>query len=231
MEEVFLEDEETGYLVSNIGRVVSKRGKILNCRPYDNGYVVVGYWDSIRHVHSSIGLHRLVARNFISNPCGLQQINHKDENKANNRLDNLEWCDSCYNQRYGTTNSRRLKTRTDKGCKNACKHIILVKGEETRVFSSIHEAASVLGLRQAHLSSMVSKKKGHRSVNGWKLPEDRFFSKEKPITIIDISTGNKKEFPSCTDAARFLQCDSSNLIRILKKDNGTRSYKGWRLAQ
>lgn len=231
MEEVFLEDEETRYLVSNYGRVVGKSGKLIKCKPYANGYVVVGFFDYIKNRSSSIGLHRLVARNFIPNPLGLPQINHKDEDKSNNRVDNLEWCDSFYNQRYGTVNQRRVQTRTDRCCKNACKPIILVNGKEKRVFNSINEAASLLGLEQSHLSSMVSKKKGHRSVKGWKLPEDRLFSREKPITIRECATGNQKEFASRTEAAQFLKCDSSNLMRILKKDNGTRSYNGWRLVK
>lgn len=231
MYEVFLEDEETGFLVSNHGRVVGKSGKLITCKPYANGYVVVGFWDYRKNRCSSIGLHRLVARNFIPNPLKLPQINHKDEDKSNNRVDNLEWCDSFYNQRYGTINQRRIKTRTEKGCRNANKHIVLVHGNETREFNSVQEASSVLGLNQSHLSSMVLKKKGHRSVKGWTLLEDKGFTKEKHLILEEVATGNRKEFVSRAAAALFFKCDSSNLIRTLKKDNGNRIYKGWRLVQ
>jgi hypothetical protein len=51
-------------------------------------------------------IHRLVAMAFIPNQNNYKQINHKDENKTNNNVDNLEWCDNKYNANYGTRNKR-----------------------------------------------------------------------------------------------------------------------------
>ena len=75
-------------------------------RQYDNGH---GY-KCVRirvdgHV-KAFYIHRLVAEAFILNPQNLPCINHKDEDKANNCIDNLEWCTHKYNQNYGTIRQR-----------------------------------------------------------------------------------------------------------------------------
>lgn len=56
-------------------------------------------------------IHRLVAETYIPNPEGLPQVNHKDENKVNNCLQNLEWCDAKYNINYGTRNDKVASSR------------------------------------------------------------------------------------------------------------------------
>lgn len=62
-------------------------------------------------VNKKHGVHRLVATAFIPNPDNLPEINHKDENKQNNRVENLEWCDRKYNNTYGTARLRAAITQ------------------------------------------------------------------------------------------------------------------------
>ena len=59
-------------------------------------------------------IHRLVAETFIPNPDNLPVVNHKDENKLNSSVDNLEWCTYKYNNNYGTCKERRKETMANK---------------------------------------------------------------------------------------------------------------------
>lgn len=94
------------YQVSNLGRVKSKR-KILKL--IDGEYLKVGL--SKNGIQKTIKVHRLVAEAFIPNYNNLPQVNHKDENKFNNKLDNLEWCSNRYNCNYGNRNKKILKSK------------------------------------------------------------------------------------------------------------------------
>lgn len=97
-----------GYQISNAGRVCSNRG-ILK-QDFVKGYFRVRLYRD-KHV-VRIFVHRLVALAFIPNPNGLPQINHKNENKTDNRPENLEWCTAKYNNAYGTGRERAAKSRS-----------------------------------------------------------------------------------------------------------------------
>lgn len=102
------------YMVSNLGRVKSLNymhtGKehLLRLLKNGGGYLQVDLWNCGKMKRYSV--HRLVAMAFIPNPDNLPQVNHKDEDKLNNCVDNLEWCDGKYNSNYGTRNERISKS-------------------------------------------------------------------------------------------------------------------------
>lgn len=112
MEEIWKDkkDYERLYQVSNLGRAKSldryvkgkghslqfKKGRILKPMKDPNGYL------KVRLCNKTFNLHHLVAETFIPNPNNYKEVNHKDENKTNNVVTNLEWCDRKYNQNYGT---------------------------------------------------------------------------------------------------------------------------------
>ena len=79
------------YHISNHGRVKSyKWGKELILKPATiKGYLAIGIW--VNNKHKLHKIHRLVALAFIPNPDNKPQVNHKDGNKLNNHVDNLEW--------------------------------------------------------------------------------------------------------------------------------------------
>ena len=107
---------EGHYQVSNFGRVKSiKFGKeIILKQKIKDGYYYVGL--SKNGIVKNYFVHRLVAEAFIPNPNNLPQVNHKDENKLNNSVDNLEWCDAKYNRNYGTINERLSKSQINGKC-------------------------------------------------------------------------------------------------------------------
>lgn len=115
-----VKDYEGLYQVSNLGKVKSldrylknnngyalKRGKMLNVIKRKDGYLQVTL--SKNSIIKPFKIHRLVAEVFIDNPNKYICVNHKDENKENNILDNLEWCTYKYNNTYGTRLIRQVE--------------------------------------------------------------------------------------------------------------------------
>jgi hypothetical protein len=127
MEEVWREIPgfEGYYEVSTDGRIrgVERRVKcpfdkhiIIKSKPksvsrFRTGYLYVNLYKE--HKTYKRLIHRLVAEAFVpnENPSVFNQVNHRDENKENNRADNLEWCDGMYNTHYGTAIERMRERR------------------------------------------------------------------------------------------------------------------------
>ena len=106
----YIEGYEGLYQVSNYGRVRSlfyrkkNQVQLLKLRKVTKGYLQVALWKNRKR--KDFMVHKLVAEAFIPNPNNYPQINHKDEDKTNNCVENLEWCTNEYNHNYGTRNIR-----------------------------------------------------------------------------------------------------------------------------
>ena len=115
------------YEVSSYGRVKSleisytRKNGIMDHKPEiilspknnGTGYFIVCLYKNKTHKYYLI--HRLVAQAFLPNLDNLPQVNHKNEDKSDNRVDNLEWCTSFYNNEYGTRKKRWYETRIKNG--------------------------------------------------------------------------------------------------------------------
>ena len=116
-----IENYEGLYQVSNLGRVKSldridnigrkRKGRILKAQQINSGYLQVPLWKNNKVELKRV--HRLVAEAFLDNPDNLPEVNHKNEIKTDNRVENLEFCDSFYNARYETALERRRKANTN----------------------------------------------------------------------------------------------------------------------
>ena len=101
---------EDRYLVSNTGLIFSKiSNRLLSPKIDRYGYKVVALSRNRKLKYFTV--HRLVAISFIPNPYNLPTVNHKDENKLNNRVDNLEWSTVKDNDNYGTRNERMANSK------------------------------------------------------------------------------------------------------------------------
>ena len=113
-----------------------------------NQYLQVVLWNDHKKYYRNI--HRLVATAFLPNPNDYPQVNHKDENKLNNSVSNLEWCTAVYNVNYGTGIARRVKGHTRTGSPKAEQPVRQIKdGVVIGEYESIASAARACGIPES----------------------------------------------------------------------------------
>lgn len=147
------------YEVSNNGNVRRCNGKMLKPKVEKSGYV--RFHLSKNNVAKSVSAHRIVAVAFIPNPNNYKTVNHKDENKENNDVSNLEWCDMHYQNTYGkgAVNRNNFKKKS----------IVQmdIHDRPIRVWNSIKEAADGLGLLSTSICA-VCKGRKYKTTGGFK---------------------------------------------------------------
>ena len=150
---------------SNLGRVRTKdrivvrsdgqkqfvKGKVLKQQLNRNGYMQVGFRLNGKLV--KLYVHRISAITFIPNPDNLPEVNHKDNDRTNNVVSNLEWCTSQYNTAYREKYGVPAKEST----KVLRESVIAVNPETSEVFwfESQSEAARQLGISQGNINNVV----------------------------------------------------------------------------
>lgn len=143
---------EGHYQVSNKGKIRSiKNNKIKELKPYKEikrcGYLSV--YLRLPGQKFTKKVHRLVAEAFIPNPNGFPEVNHIDENKENNCVENLEWCTGEYNLCYGT----RLKRISESNKMKVAQYSL--NGKLLEIFNSQGEAAEKTNSTQGGISDCI----------------------------------------------------------------------------
>ena len=141
------------YEVSSLGRIKSlhrsslsnyKPGKILHpTKNIRSGYMSVMLTKN--GVHTRCYVHRIVASAFLPNPDNLPQVNHKDQNRQNNVLGDLEWCSLSYNVTYADAVDKHRESFLKTGYAKMIYQYTLF-GELVGVYRNGEEAARATGL-------------------------------------------------------------------------------------
>lgn len=174
MKEVWkdIEGYEGIYQISNLGAVkslarVDAKGnnrveKILKGIPTSDGYLRVHLCINTKRIKKPI--HRLVAETFIPNPDNKPQVNHIDEDKTNNTLDNLEWVTAKENVNHGTAISRRAYKQRLSQKGKVVTAIDIATGEHN-TYTSMKECARCLNINAAGIYQVL--KGNYRHVKGY----------------------------------------------------------------
>ena len=136
------------YKVSTYGTVINKKtNRMLTPfirSSYPTVLIPIG-GGKVKH----FPLHKLVATAFLPNPLNLPQVNHKDQNKLNPCIDNLEWCTCRYNVNYGDAIYRRTSNMMGHAPEVVCV-------ENGNIYLNQSQAAQALGLDQGNMSRALS---------------------------------------------------------------------------
>lgn len=167
-----------GWKISNLGNIlVNGKSKL----PYENGN---GYKRVYVSLYGKMYVHRLVAMTFLDNPENLEYINHKDGNRSNNFVDNLEWCTATQNIQHSYDFLNRIRKGAEKERnayfgKRGKDHPVSIPvvgifpDGTVKYYESCKHAAEQEGLNPSHISGCINgKRKTHggivwRKQNGW----------------------------------------------------------------
>lgn len=147
------------------GTILSTRkGSLKKLTPTDNGkgYKTVSMGRSKPRAY----IHRIVAETYIPNPNGYREINHIDGNKANNAVENLEWCDRSYNLKHSYAHGLHDYTKAVKAMKKShAKPIRIIETGE--VFESVTACARYLGTPHGNINECLNPDKKRHTAKGY----------------------------------------------------------------
>ena len=136
------------YTISETGEIRNSKGKVIKGEISNNGYRRVSLSNG-ELKHKKMSVHRLVAETYISNPNNYPEVNHRNENKLDNDVENLEWCTTLDNLLHSNVINKASEA---KFTKVRC----ITTG---KIYNSVKDAAKDLGL---HHSNIVACCNGRR---------------------------------------------------------------------
>ena len=136
--------------VSTEKRTQFVKGRVLKQQKNNKGYPIVSIPVDGKWIKKAV--HRLIAQTFLTNPDNLPMVNHKDCDRTNNNVDNLEFCTASYNRQYQEKFGKALSKPA---------FAINLKMLEASHFNSQIEASRVLGVNVGNISSVIKGRINH----------------------------------------------------------------------
>lgn len=184
--------------VSSFGRVRRLQGKseMLKPRLDKSGYLYVHIRVSKLGINKMVKVHRLVAKAFLPNPNNYPIINHKNEIKTDNRVENLEWCTHKYNTNYGASLEKRAFNSRNQEHRSCPILQYSLNGEFIQEFPSFKEVQRYLGKSYSNVWKVCNGKKesaygykwSYKYIDGNKIDIPNSYSWFEDLYGIKIST-------------------------------------------
>lgn len=160
-------DYEGLYTISEDGQVYSNhRNRFLKPKIDKYGYKVVALSKNGNTLHRTV--HRLVALTYLSNPLNLPCVNHKNENKLDNRVENLEWCTVKYNDNHGTRNMRMAKSKCQRPV------VCYTTDGKTIIYDGVKDASRKTGLAHSQISRHCGNLYPTKDGNKWRYKDEQY---------------------------------------------------------
>lgn len=158
-----------GYYVSNLGNIRHENKKIVKTFLSGRGYKTISVWYGNRNNRKNYVIHRLIAKAFIPNPNNFPQINHKDGNKLNNCVDNLEWVTAREN------NIHAIKTGL-RDYKDREKPVLQIKnGIVIKRYKSIAQANKETKIDKTTIVNCCKHKAHNKSAGGFQWEYEQYY--------------------------------------------------------
>ena len=226
----------TGIEVSTLGRVRTldrvvwngkvewlRKGQVL--KPRDNGHGYLRVNVKVDGKLTTKYVHRLVAETFIQNLDNLPEVNHKDCNRANNNVENLEFCTRSYNRQY-----REKYGVSQTEAQGHPVFVINLKTLEVSHFRSQGEAGRAFGFGQGSVSSVIRGKTKQAGIyyfkeddgNGIEIYKDKLkdivagMNFKRGVFAVNFKTLEVSRFDSQIEASRVLGLFRQNINAVIK---------------